>query len=65
MSELLILTGQQLRRVAAALDGMTQIRTAHGVSLGGSVGQQIDVDGTVVNVAWDGTEYIINDRIGE
>ncbi|MEU1088981.1 hypothetical protein ABZ401_19460 [Streptomyces sp. NPDC005892] len=65
MSGPLILSSKQLRRVANALDEMTQITATHDISLGGYVGQQIDVDGIVVSVAWDGTSYIINDRIGD
>ncbi|MFJ7525116.1 hypothetical protein ACIQ1S_09335 [Streptomyces griseus] len=54
-----------MRKIAAALDAMTEITKNYGVALNPYGSQQIGLDDNVISVSWDGSAYFIDDRNGD
>lgn len=67
MSAPLSLTAEQMRKLAAALDAMSEITRTTGVDLLPYGNGQLGIDGNVLAFGWDsGTQsYLIADRNGD
>lgn len=65
MSAPLNLTAEQLRKLGAALDAMTDITRTYGVDLAPYSGQHLGIDGNTLSFSWDGQAYVIDDRNGD
>lgn len=65
MSAPLNLNAEQLRKIGATLDAMTEITKTYGVDLAPYGRQQLGLDGNVLSFSWDGSAYIIDDRNGD
>ena len=59
------LTAEQVRKVAAALDGLTEVTKTTGVSLTPYSRLELGLDDNVLHVSWDGDAYVIDDRNGD
>ena len=59
------LTAEQVRKVAAALDGLSEVTKTTGVSLTPYSRLELGLDGTVLQASWDGEAYVIDDRNGD
>lgn len=67
MSAPLKLTAEQMRKVAAALDAMSEITKTTGVDLTPYSNGQLGIDGNVLAFGWDKDtqSYLIDDRNGD
>jgi hypothetical protein len=61
------LTSEQMRKVAAALDAMSEMTKETGVDLMPYGNGQLGIDGNVLALGWDQDtqSYLINDRNGD
>lgn len=67
MSGPLSLTAEQLRKLGAALDELSQITKTHGVSFTPYSRLEVGLDDNMLRVSWDETAeaYVIDDRNGD
>ncbi|MGW0837570.1 hypothetical protein [Streptomyces prunicolor] len=65
MSAPMKLTAEQVRKIAAALDGLTEVTQATGVDLTPNMRLELGLDDNVLHVSWDGSAYVIDDRNGD
>jgi hypothetical protein len=59
------LTAEQMRKVAAALDALTEVTKTTGVSLTPNMRLELGLDDNVLHASWDGGAYVIDDRNGD
>lgn len=59
------LTAEQIRKIAVALDGLTEVTKATGISLTPYSRLELGLDDNVLHVSWDGEAYVIDDRNGD
>lgn len=59
------LTAEQVRKVAAALDMLTDVTKVTGVALTPYSQLELGLDDTVLRASWDGEAYVIDDRNGD
>lgn len=65
MSAPLKLTAEQLRTLGAVLDSLAEITRTTGVSFTPYTRLELGLDDNVLQVSWDGTAYVIDDRNGD
>jgi hypothetical protein len=65
MSAPMKLTAEQMRKVAAALDALTEVTKQFGVSLTPYSRLELGLDDNVLHASWDGEAYVIDDRNGD
>jgi hypothetical protein len=65
MSAPLNLTAEQLRKLGAVLDELTEITKTHGVSFTPHARLELGLDDNVLTASWDGSAYVIDDRNGD
>ena len=67
MSAPLNLTAEQLRKIAPALDALTEITRTYDVNFTPYGRQQLGLDDNVnvLSFSWDGQAYVIDDRNGD
>lgn len=65
MSAPMKLTAEQMRKVASALDGLTEVTKTTGITLTPYSRLELGLDDNVLHVSWDGEAYVIDDRNGD
>jgi hypothetical protein len=59
------LTAEQMRKLASALDELTELTKRLGVSFTPHARLELGLDDNVLMVSWDGNAYVIDDRNGD